>query len=200
MKLPLMDTQVQRMEQIERRNRRIRILIFMVLFSAGEALLTTQGWAEGGMNDWWIAEYPALVRTVEAATNGTLRTSYRTGQEGKAKVELTLIRKRNGGLTLRSNLPPQAIFSIDSKTGQRIPSSIRPVIIIRDHDTDGVSDDFKIEPAGESVFRETVTKDGFIKFRSGPDHQSIWLQWSFGIGFSVNHFLHGVDSALPRRR
>jgi len=199
MKPPLMDTQVQRMEQVERRNRRIRILVFMVLFLAGEALLTTQAWAERGMNDWWIAEYPALVRAVEAATNGTLRTSYRTGQDGKAKVELTLIRKRKGGLTLRSNLPPQAIFSIDPKTGQRIPSSTRPVIIIRDHDDDGVPDDFNMEPAGESVFRETVTKDGFIKFRSDPDHQSIWVQWSVGIGYSVNHFLHGVDSALPRR-
>jgi len=56
-----------------------------------------------------------------------------------------------------------------------------------------------MEPSGEPLYEETVTEDGFIKFRSGPDHQSIWTQWSIGIGYSVNHFIHGFDSASPRK-
>jgi len=57
-----------------------------------------------------------------------------------------------------------------------------------------------MEPSGEAVYKEELTEDGFIKFRNTSEHQSILLQWSVGIGFAINHFLHGhgIDSAMPR--
>ena len=149
--------------------------------------------------EWWITEYPALIQAVEISNDRTLSTNYRTGPSGEAEVKLTLIRKSNDGIILTLNLPPQAIFSVDPKTGERTPSSISPVITIRDHNEDGMPDDFNMEPRGEPSYKETITEGGFIKFRSGPEHQSIWMQWSISIGFSVNHFLHGFDSAFPRK-
>lgn len=148
---------------------------------------------------WWVAEYPALVQAVETAGNRTLSTSFRTGPSGGAKVKLTLFRKAEGGLILRLDLPPQAIISANPKTGERGPGRKRPVIIIRDHKEDGMPDDFSMEPGGTALYKENLTKDGFIKFRSGSDHRAIWINWSIGIGFSVNHFLHGIDSAFPRK-
>jgi len=38
-----------------------------------------------------------------------------------------------------------------------------PVITIRDHNEDGIPDDFDMEPRGEPLYKETVTEDGFIK-------------------------------------
>ncbi len=149
--------------------------------------------------EWWITEYPALIQAVETANNQTLTTTYRTGPRGEAEVKLTLIRRPSNGIILKLNLPPQAMLSVDPKTGEKTSSSTLPVITIRDHNGDGIPDDFNMEPRGEPLYQETVTEDGFIRFRSGPDHQSIWLQWSIAIGFSVNHFLHGLDSALPRK-
>lgn len=160
---------------------------------------TSNSLSSASAKEWWMNEYSALIQAVETANNRTLSTNYRTGPGGEAEVKLTLMRKANGGLTLMLNLPPQAIFSVDPKTGERKPSSISPVITVRDHNEDGIPDDFNMEPRGEPLHKETVTKDGFIKFRRDPDHQSIWVQWSIAIGFSVNHFLHGVDSALPRK-
>lgn len=149
--------------------------------------------------EWWITEYPALIQALETENDRSLSTNYRTGPNGEAEVKLTLIRKPNHGIILKLNLPPQAIFSVDPKTGERRPSSISPVITIRDHNEDGMPDDFNMVPRGDSSYKETVTEDGFIRLRSGPQHQSIWMQWSISIGFSVNHFLHGFDSAFPRK-
>ncbi len=150
-------------------------------------------------NLWWQSEYPTLVKFVDAADNSTISTSYRTGPSGGAKVKLTLVRKAKGGLILRVDLPPQAIVSVDPKRGERTPSRKRPVMTIRDHNEDGVPDDFNMEPHGTPLYKEDVAEDGFIKFRSGTDHRVIWINWSVGIGFSVNHFLHGIESAMPRR-
>ncbi len=150
--------------------------------------------------EWWTTEYPALIQALETANDQSLSTNYRSGPSGEVEVKLTLIRRSNDGIILTLNLPPQAIFSVDPKTGERTPSSISPIITIRDHNEDGMPDDFNMEPRGEASYKETVTEGGgFIKFRRGPEHQSIWMQWSISIGFFVNHFLHGFDSALPRK-
>ncbi len=147
---------------------------------------------------WWQSEYPILVKTVSSADNLSLLTSYRTGPGGRSQVKLLLLKEPSDGLVLKIELPDEAIFSIDQKTGKKIPSGTAPIITIRDHNLDGIPDDFNMEPAGEPVYKEELTADGFIKFRNTPEHQSILMQWSVGIGFSINHFLHGIDSAMPR--
>lgn len=147
---------------------------------------------------WWQSEYPALVKAVSSADNSSLSTSYRTGPDGRSQVKLLLLKEPSDGLVFKIELPEEAIFSIDLKTRKNIPSETVHVITIRDHNLDGMLDDFDREPSGGSVYKEERTKDGFIKFRNTPEHQSILIAWSLGIGFSVNHFLHGVDSAVPR--
>jgi hypothetical protein len=151
-----------------------------------------------GQAIWWMSEYPDLIEVVSVADNASLSTSYRTGPSGKGRVKLSLHKKPSGGLILKTVLPKEAIFRVDPKTGKRIPSKVKPVMIIRDHDLDGIPDDFNVEPSGEPVYEEEFTKDGFIKFRNSPDHQGILLHWILGIGFSVNHFLYNIDSAMPR--
>jgi len=148
---------------------------------------------------WWMAEYPTLIQAVKTSDNSTLSATYLTGPQGNAEVKIKLFRKPQGGLIMTKDLPSQAVFSIDPKTGKRIPSSTGTTIIIRDHNEDGKLDDFRVEPSGETLYKEEVTDEGFTKFRTGSDHQIISMQWAIGIGFCVNHFLHGIDSALPHK-
>jgi hypothetical protein len=146
----------------------------------------------------WIYEYPALVQAVETAKNQTLSTSYRAGPCGEAEVELTLIRKPNDGLILKLGLPSQAVFSVDRQTGDKIRNDSRHRIIIRDHNLDGLPDDFRMESSGDPLYEEQITEDGFIKYRDSREHQAIAIQWVIGIGYSTNYFLHGVSSFMPR--
>jgi len=148
---------------------------------------------------WWRSEYPALLKAVASAHNFSLSTAYRTGPDGRSKVKLLLVKEPNNGLMLRIDLPKQAIMSVDIRTGKKTPSKTRYIVTIRDHNLDGMPDDFNEEPSGEPLYEEEFTKDGFTKFRNSPEHQAVAIMWVGGIGFSVNHFLHGIDSAMPRR-
>lgn len=147
---------------------------------------------------WWTVEYPTLIQAVSMAKNRMLSTSYRTGPGGRSQVKLSLLIDPNDALVLKIKLPKEAITSIDPKSGEKTPTEIIPLITIRDQNMDGLPDDFKVEPSGAPLYKEEFTKDGFTKFRDHPDHQSILVMWSTGIGFSVNHFLHGIDSAMAR--
>ena len=150
-------------------------------------------------DNWWFSEYAALVETVEKSENNTLSTSYATGPRLSAKVEISLFKKPGGSLVLKLKPPREAVFSVDPKTGDEIPSKTAPTITIRDHNLDGLPDDFLMEPSGESVYREKYTDDGFTIYRDSPDHQVFLAQWVIGIGYSTNYFLHGVESFRPRQ-
>jgi hypothetical protein len=130
---------------------------------------------------WWKAEYPALVELVGRAPNSTLKVSYRTGPEGRAEVKLSLHKKPNGGLTLRSEYPKEALFSVDRETGRKTPAEANFVITFYDANLDGIPDQTLLEPGGGKL-----------------DDNFALIQWSTGIGFSINHFLHGIKSAMPR--
>lgn len=62
---------------------------------------------------------------------------------------------------LKIELPREAMFSVDSKTGKKIPSETSTLITIRDHNLDGIPDDFSL-PGG--FYNQELTNDGFIKF------------------------------------
>jgi len=155
--------------------------------------------AEEGLEQdlWWIPEYPTLIKAVERATEHTLSTSYKTDYTLHAKVELLLSKKPNNGFSLKIRLPKEATSSFYPQRGDEIPGDTRPVITIRDHDLDGLLDDFKIEPPVLLTHKGEFTKDGFIKYGNGPVHQAVLIYWAIGVGYSINHFLHGIDSAVP---
>ena len=158
-----------------------------------------RAFAEEGLEHdlWWIPEYAALIKVVERATENTLSTSYKTDYAQHAKVELLLSKKPNNGLSLRIRLPKEATSSFYPERGDEIPGDTRPIIIIRDQNLDGLLDDFKIEPPVQLTRKGEFTKDGFIKYGKGPVHQAVLIYWAIGIGYSINHFLHGIDSAVP---
>lgn len=146
---------------------------------------------------WWLSEYPLLIKAVEKANKSTLTTTYRTGPNLSATGKYELYKKPNAGIIFKSILPKEAIVSVDPKTGDTKQSEKNPAIIIRDHNLDGIPDDFKMEPKGTPLYKEVLTKDGFIKYRNSPEHQVILMQWVIAIGYSINHFLHGIDSPMP---
>ena len=153
---------------------------------------------------WWLSEYPALVEAVNTAEHSSLTTSYRAGPEGEREVKLSLSTTSEGGLILATGLPRESSFTIDPDTGEQIPGTMPITLIIRDHDLNGWPDDWyaksgDVEMDRDLLYGEELTDDGFIKFRASPDHQFILMKWVIGIAFCVNHFLHGVDSALPRQ-
>ena len=146
---------------------------------------------------WWLSEYPKLVQKIDNSPSKQLETSYRTGPEGQSKVSLKLVRRLND-IVLEVMLPKQAIVSHDKKNNAMIPSSEPPKIIMRDHDQDGVLDDFLMVPGTPSP-GTSLTTNGYIKFEPKEEYQGIFIQWLVGIGYSINHFLHGIDSAYPRK-
>lgn len=153
---------------------------------------------------WWSPEYPALVRAIDADPGRLLATSYRSGSQGEREIRLFVLMVPDGALILRTELPPESMFTIDPETGKEIPSTVSITVTIRDHDLDGTLDDFRfkvgdVEVQRDSSSGEELTSDGFVKFRDVPDHQFVLAKWVIGIGFCINHFLHGVDSALPRQ-
>jgi hypothetical protein len=145
---------------------------------------------------WWVAEYPELIKAINASPSKQLSTSYRTGLDGLSIVHLTLSQKGNG-IIIDIKLPKQALVSHDEKSAKVTPASISPQIIIRDHDKDGMPDDFLMSP-GNLPEGVSLTQDGFIRFQNKKEYEGIFVQWAVGLGYSVNHFLHGIDSAYPR--
>ena len=148
---------------------------------------------------WWLSEYPALLKAVEDGPNSTLSTAYTTGPAGSGIVKLELVKQPDRALVLRIRLPREAFVATDPNTGVRTPVEEAPVITIRDDDLDGVPDDWRVEPSGKPLHEEEFTGDGFVKYRASPDHRAILVQWSIAVGYSTNHFLHGIDRAMPRR-
>ena len=149
---------------------------------------------------WWESEYQDLVNAVKKAKNSHLSTSYKTGPEGKHTVRLSLQKLHEGSFILRITKPKRSLATKDDKTGEMIPSKFTPVVIIRDHNVDGFPEDYVIEPKDKFQYSGTgaITKDGFIQIRNVPEDRTILTEWAIGIGYSVNHFLHGVNSVFPR--
>ncbi len=147
---------------------------------------------------WWQAEYPVLLRAVARAPNSLLSTSYRTGPSGRGMLKVVFFKENEGGLFVTIELPKEAYVVVDPTTGEKNPIETSPRITIRDHDLDGLPDDFSLEPGGKPLYEEEFTKDGFVKFRNSSEHEAILMQWSVALGYGVNHFLHGIDSAMPR--
>ncbi|MBI3895591.1 MAG: hypothetical protein HY313_06640 [Acidobacteria bacterium] len=136
---------------------------------------------------WWRSEYPALVRVVGTSPNSSLSASYRTGPGGQTEVKILLVTTPVDGLILTADSPRETLRSVDPGTGELKPSETRLIFTFRDPDLDGVPDEFKTEPNQE-----------FVKFANDRNEETLLTLWSVYIGFSINHFLHGIDSALPR--
>lgn len=145
---------------------------------------------------WWPAEYGQLNATLDQA-GGKLSASYRTGPEGQGIVNVQLSRGPNQGLILVVDAPPQSVKSLDEQTGQLVPQEHRNVFTFRDVDLDGMPDHVRIEPAGPPISQESFTEDGFMRVRDSADHTAVLVQWTIGIGYCTNHFLHGKESAFP---
>lgn len=147
---------------------------------------------------WWLAEYPALIKAVEKSDSNQLSTSYTVLADGTSKVELLLSKTTDKGFILTMKLPKGVQSSIDLNTGEKVRSDVAPTIIIRDHNLDGLPDDFQIEPSGQPLYKEKVTDDGFIIYRDDPEHHVILAQWAIGVGYSINYFLHGRSSLTTK--
>lgn len=146
---------------------------------------------------WWLSEYPKLVQKIDNSPSKQLETSYGTGPEGQSKVNLKLTRRGND-IVLEVMLPKKAIVSHDKKNNAMIPLSETTKIIMRDHDQDGVLDNFLMVPGTPSP-GTSLTTDGYIKYEPKEEYQGIFIQWLVGIGYSINHFVHGINSAYPRK-
>jgi hypothetical protein len=128
---------------------------------------------------------------------GSLSASYRVGPRGTSHVKVRLLRDPNKSLTLIVDLPPEAVVSADPNTGKTQPGKERIIMTYRDHDLDGIPDDVFSKSFGEPISKETFTNDGFMRIRDSVDHTAFLVQWTIGLAFSTNHFLHGKDSVSP---
>lgn len=147
-------------------------------------------------NEWWIGEYPTLLDKVNKTKDKSLSLTYKTGPEGKQTVNLSL-NLTDKGLVLDEILPKEAKFTIDEKTGKKQYEG-NSEIFIRDYNLDGTADDFKMKGAG--LYESETTTDGFAKIKNTEEFKIFNTQWSIGIGYFTNYFLHGVTSPLNLRK
>ena len=133
------------------------------------------------------SNYRNLIKAIDATPDRMLKTSYASASNRRSKVELTLYRDADGTLVVVYALPKEAIFTLDEKTGKRIPSDEAPVITMRDHDLDGNPDDYSITP-GVAPDDAEYTSDGYVKFNSRRDN-FILDPWSSAIKIATKHFL-----------
>jgi hypothetical protein len=145
---------------------------------------------------WWLTEYKTLNAALDKA-GGNLSFSYRSGPGGDTTVNLKLERGPGNALTLIVDSPPQAFKSLNEKTGRLVTDDYRTTSKFRDTDLDGMPDEAFIEPAGEPLYPETLTRDGYIRVRDSTDHTALFMQWTIGIAVATNRFLHGKESVLP---
>lgn len=145
---------------------------------------------------WWLPEYSKLNSAIDQA-GGSLSASYRVGPRGTSHVKVQLLRGPKKSLMLILDLPPEVVVSADSNTGKTQMGKERIVMTYRDHDLDGIPDDVFSKSFGEPIWEETFTNDGFTRIRDSVDHTAFLMQWTIGIAFSTNHFLHGKDSVSP---
>ena len=87
--------------------------------------------------EWWQPEYPTLVRAVSDADSSRLSASFRTGPDGSSEVYLSLFKDERNGMVLKMQLPKEALFSIDPRTGEKKESEVTSEITIRDYNMDG---------------------------------------------------------------
>jgi len=189
-------------------------IIFIVIFVVGVKL---SGWSPLNLilgpqyeakkkqtqklpNLWWLSEFKDLVRAIDRSKNTSLSTSYMAGPNGQDEVKLSLQKNDKGSLVLTNRLPKKAMSTRDEETGEMKSSKINPIFIIRDHNFDGIPDDYIMEPKDKFIYHgeSELTKDGFIKIREVSEDLMILTLWSNAIAYSVNHFLHGINSSLPR--
>ncbi len=149
----------------------------------------------------WQSEYKDLLKAIDIAKNTSLSTSYQVGPKGIDKVKLLLKKNQGNSLIVTINLPQKALVTKDEKNSGMIPSKVNWTIIIRDHNFDGTPDDYITEPKEKFIYagKAGLTEDGFIKIRNAPEDMSIVALWNIAIEYSINHFLHEFDSAIPRK-
>jgi len=137
----------------------------------------------------WLAEYAQLNEAVDMA-GGSLAASYRTGPDGSATVHTELRRGPGRALTLMLNSPPEAVKTLDASTPTLPVAAHRTIIELRDTDLDGMPNEVCMEPAGQPVFRESFTDDGFMFVRDNAEHTAFLVQWTIGLAYWTDQLLH----------
>jgi uncharacterized membrane protein YhdT len=144
----------------------------------------------------WLPEYKQLNDALDRA-GGTVSASYRVGPTGTSYVGVKLARGAGKGFIVTPDLPPEAINSVDPKTGKTESGEERSVWTYRDHNLDGMPDDVLVKPFQIPVFQESFRNDGYMAVRDSVDHKALLALWMTDVTLCTNHFLHSKDSNLP---
>ena len=132
------------------------------------------------------ASYKKLIIAIAASPKKTLNTEYTPASNRGSKVELTLYLEKDGTLVVVYKLPKEGIYSLDKRTGKKIPSKEALVITMRDHNLDGNPDDYFVSP-GIPPDDIEYTTDGYVKFN--PRRDSFIIDpWQSAIRIAARHF------------
>ena len=141
--------------------------------------------------DWWYVEYPDLIQVIQQSPHRALATKYRAGSTGTSEGRLKTSIGQDGGVVL------QLVLAMSPAVAAKL-NATHVTTVLRDNDGDGTPDEFQTIPKLELGYSGPVTLEGFIPLERGPMFDDVYVLWSQGIGYAVNFFLHGYDSALPR--
>ena len=141
--------------------------------------------------DWWHVEYPDLIAFIQRSPHRAVATTYRAGSTGNSEGQLKASIGRDGGVVL------QLVLGMDKPLADQLRTT-QVTTVVRDNDRDGTPDEFQTIPALEWGYDGPVTLDGFIPLQRKARFEIVYGLWSQAVGYAVNVFLHGYDSALPR--
>ena len=149
--------------------------------------------ADFGSACWWLDEYRDLVARASEASDGILIARYATESDGTRFAEVAIRVVHDRGACLYFSPPEDSFMRRNLGTGQ---VEAQELAVIWDTDLDGVPDGYwsgtKHERLGDLTGFE---EEDFAGTGAGSQFLHFWISC---VGFATNHFLHRVDSSLPR--
>ena len=144
---------------------------------------------------WWASHYADLFQAVDNSERGSLRASYRAGPTGDATVSVALHMTADGGVV--QVVIPEGALSVSNGSGALGPVDSAVLVTMRDHDFDGIPDDYRHDDGASLGYDGRLAEKQFTELTSSPEHQGIMAVWHVAVSFCVNYFLDGVNTALP---
>ncbi len=144
---------------------------------------------------WWHKEYGDLLKLLSEQNTKSLETSYETGSNRENVVKIRLEQLENSFVLLTVEKPASSVVSYDRKTGRIAPVVDNPMVVFKDHDSNGMPDHCLLTSKNEYKPRQST--NNFFELGPYDINNPLFTEWAVCIGFCVNKFLHNTNSALP---
>jgi len=144
---------------------------------------------------WWSSEYQNLIGFAAKQKGNTATCSYRAGDDAHSVIKISIVVEKTGTILMKLEGAGENIVDADENAGTYEQRSGRAAFYFRDINKDGMPDEVKDESNPDPADRLR-----YYQLSEYEDPEGLLVLWNIGIGYSINKLLHGIDSALPRKK